>query len=691
MQRENMMNMSILSESQGLAYAALELTRFLKEFTNAAILGTEGGEKTVTLAVNEDMEAHHYTLCCDGDRLQIFGGNASSVLCGVYDALAEAGMLFQATGYAAPRGFDLGRLFAAREKKITPRFRLRGIRQHINFPMDISSYPLKDAQEYIRSIARMQYNAITFHTYPGQWHETRPDDPANHAGHFFYGQVHPLPEDNPLLASRIHNRKYYCIPEAEAIFEDEAARAAYAKYWLREVMATAKEAGLTITLSVEILDDDEAATSRMLRVICETYPLIDTLELITEECGGFRAQPGVTRENVQAYIVSLFGEDILDAEGNLPSLPAHLPDQLASSAASLKRLLLALENRDDWPAGLPRVPALRAGLYLTCTDTLRVLRPILRRKRPADTTMSLLSAHGSLAVARNIENTGNTDEDWQNTMYYSWAEFDGNMFIQQMSTDGIEVLANMPTAESAYGFCINHWRTAENNAAITYAAQAGIDGTTADAFYRQYAEKLGIGDTAGFAAACARLATLDTYNRDNLFNIGFCAVSCWFNWHRRGDGMTPRGFSVEHQTHAITEYEGLIADFEGLLDSAETPEGIAYLRLMANRCYTSILHVRSMLVLEELHELYDFNDPKPLSEWQMARVDRILKASMDDALEYLKVYGDLLPDRGGEGQLISYYETTIAYLRAVAATFTKAKIRLADAYDAPPMPDADAK
>lgn len=685
------MNISVLTKSPDLAYAAAELTRFLKEFTNAAVLRTEGGEKTVILAVDGDMEVHHYTLCCDGNCLQIFGGNASSVLCGVYDALTDAGMLFQATGYAAPRGFDLGGLFAAREKKITPRFRLRGIRQHINFPMDISSYPLKDAQEYIRSIARMQYNAITFHTYPGQWHETRPDDPTDRAGHFFYGQVHPLPEDNPLLASRIHNRKYYCIPEAEAVFEDEAARAEYAKYWLREVMSTAKEAGLTVTLSVEILDDDEAAASRMLRVICETYPLIDTLELITEECGGFRAQPGITRENVQDFLVGLFGEDILDAEGNLPGLPARLPSQLGSSAVSLKRLLRVLELRDQWTAGLPHVPAFRAGLYLTCINTLRVLRPILRLKRPADTTMSLLSAHGSLAVARNIEITGNTDEDWQNTMYYSWVEFDGNMFIQQMSTDGIEALVNMPTAESAYGFCINHWRTAENNAAITYAARAGIDGTTADVFYRQYAEKLGIGNTVGFAEACARLARLDTFNRDNLFNIGFCAVSCWFNWHRRGDGMAPRGFSVEHQTHSIAEYDGLISDFEGLLPSADTPEGIAYLRLMANRCYTSILHIRAMMVLEELNQLYDFNDPKPLSEAQMARVDQILRASMDDAREYLDVYGELLPDRGGEGQLISYHETAIAYIRAVAATFTKAKVELEDAYDAPPMPDANAK
>ena len=685
------MTISILYPNNQLSYAAAELAGFLTEYTTAEILYSEGGDRTVTLTVDESLPAHHYAIQGDGIRADIRGGNPSSVLCGVCEALSEAGILFRATGYSVPRTFDVEAIFRLC-RVIRPRFLLRGIRQHINFPMDISSYPLREAKEYIRSIARMQYNAITFHSYPGQWHETRPDDDTDHAGHFFYGQAHPLPADDPLLAGRIDNRRFFCIPEAEAIFEDEAARADYARYWLNEVMATAKEAGLTITLSVEILDDDEAATARMLRVLCETYPLVDTLELITEECGGFRDQPGVTRENIKDFIVELFGEDVLDAEGNLPGLPSELPHQLGSSAVSLKRLLRALEIRDQWLAGPERVPALRAGLYLTCPDTLRVLRPIIRKKRPADTTMSLLPAHGALAVARNIEATGNTAEDWQNTMYYSWAEFDGNMFLQQLSTDGIEVLANMPEAESAYGFCINHWRTAENNPAISYAARAAIDGLPADAFYRLYATRLGIGNTAAFAETCARLARLDTHNRDELFNIGFCAVVCWMNWHRRGRGATPRGFTVPPQQHAIAEYEAVISGFESILPSASTPEGIECLRLMVNRCRTSILHIRSMMVLEELKEIYDYDDPKPLTDAQMARVREILAESMGAAEEYLRVYGEMLPDRGGEGQLISYHETTLAYLRVVANTFADAAVVAeADTYDAPPMPDAQVK
>ena len=685
------MTISILQKSEGLAYAAKELTLFLTHYTTAVLLATEGGDRSVSLLVDENMPAHHYAIAGDGVTMQISGGNPSSVLCGVYEALADAGIFFEATGYSVPIAFDLDGFFTVK-KLVKPKFRLRGIRQHINFPMDISSYTLKEAKEYVRSLARMRYNAITFHSYPGQWHESRPDDATDHAGHFFYGQVHPLPKDDPLLASRIHNRKFYCIPEAEPIFEDEPARAEFAKYWLGEIMATAKEAGMTITLSVEVITDDKEAVVKMLRTVCETYPLVDTLELITVECGGFYDEPGVTRENVQDFIVGLFGEDILDADGNLPGLPEELPHQLGSSAVSLKRILRAAELRDLWTAGLPRIPALRLGLYLTCTDTLRVLRPILRRKRPADTTMSLLSAHGALAVARNIEDTGNLPEDWQDTMYYSWAEFDGNMFLQQMSTDGIEALSNMPDTDSSYGYCINHWRTAENNLTITYAAQASIDGTAASDFYLSYARKLGIADEAGFAEACRKLAWLDTYNRDNLFNIGFCAVNCWYNWHRRKGGMKPRGFEAEPQKRSMAEYELLIQAFGKVLPTASTKEGIAFIRLMMNRCYTSILHVRAMFVLDELETIYDYDQPNPLTSEQMERVNEILTESMSAAREYLDVYGSMLPDRGGEGHIISYYETSVAYIRAVAVAFTNTEVSAqTNVYDAPPMPDADAK
>ena len=683
------MTVRIKQNSPELGYAARELVRFLGEYSPTEFVREgERADRSVVLETDPSLPAEDWSLHGNGETLVIRGGSASSVLCGACDALSGAGILFEPTGYSAPSGFDADAFFSA-VREVSPRFRLRGIRQHINFPMDISSYALKDAKEYIRALARMRFNAITFHSYPGQWHGRRSGELP---GHFFYGQVHPIPKDDPLTASRIENRRVYCIPEVEAVFDDDAKRAEYAVYWLNEVMKTAKEADMTVTLSVEILSDDTAAEGRMLHALCETYPLIDTVELITEECGGFRNVDGVTRENVTDYLCSLFGREILDADGSVPGLPDDLPGQLASSAVCLKRMLNVLAERDEWLNGLSRIPALRAGLYLTDRDTLRVLRPILRRNLPEGMTMSLLPAHGALAAADNVGNTGTVREDWQNTMFYSWAEFDGNMYLQQLSTDGIEKLCAMPPTDSSYGFCINHWRTAENRLTVCYAAEAAISGMSADEYGRWYAARLGISDPEGFAALCRRLARLDTDNRDNLFNIGFCAVGCWLSWHRDGNRMLPRGYEEKDYRHAVEEYETLSEEARALLPSARTREAIAFLRLMDNRCRTSVYHVRSMQTLEELRDVFDYDHPAPLSPEQAGKIEEILKRSRADAEAYLHLYGELLPDRGGEGQLVSYYETTLVYIDAVAASFRGSDIApRGEVFDEPPMPDPDAR
>lgn len=678
--------------NKNLTYAAKELALFLNKYTNEKVAENVSiCDKTVVLAIDEKMQPHHYNIKGDGLILTVIGGNKFSVLCGIYEALGDAGILFEATGYSVSQAFDLT-LFFKVNKTVKPKFRLRGIRQHINFPMDISSYTLEEAKEYIRSIARMRYNAITFHSYPGQWHEVNAEGEKDFAGHFFYGRTYPVPQEDSLTATRVNNKEIYCIPEVEPIFNNKHERGEFAKAWLNEVMKTAKEAGLTITFSVEITFDGDKAIIDMLRGIGETYPLIDTLELISEECGGFREMPELNIDNIKEFMVKTFDENILDPNGNLFGLPDFVPHQLGAAAISVRRVLRAMSLRDEWLASFKNKVDLRVGIYATCRDTLRVLRKILRERLPEGMTMSLLPAHGAVAVSDNIKNTGTIETDWQNTMFYSWAEFDGNMFIQQMSTDGIEQLVSMPTAESSYGFCINHWRTVENNLTISYAAEAAISGLSANDFYVSYAKKIGIADISGFVGMCTKLAWLDTYNRDNLFNIGFCAIVCWLNWCRRGDAIIPRGFPADLQTTAIEKYEEIITECAKLLSSAKKEKGIAFIKLMINRCQTSILHIKSLMTLDKLFDLYDYENPQPLNEERLAEIKKVIAMSRDYSIEYLRLYGENLPDRGGEGQLVSYYETTVAFIDAVAANFNENKSVISiDDYDAPPMPDAEVK
>ena len=65
------------------------------------------------------------------------------------------GFVFTVRGPVAPEGvFEELTAFSLAE---TPVLAARGIRQHINFPMDISCYPLPEAMEYIRNLARMHH------------------------------------------------------------------------------------------------------------------------------------------------------------------------------------------------------------------------------------------------------------------------------------------------------------------------------------------------------------------------------------------------------------------------------------------------------------------------------------------------------------------------------------------------------
>ena len=104
------------------------------------------------------------------------------------------------------------------------------------------------------------------------------------------------------------------------------------------------------------------------------------------------------------------------------------------------------------------------------------------------------------------------------------------------------------------------------------------------------------------------------------------------------------------------------------------------------------MHIRALMKLDELDTVYDYDNPAPLSAEQAAKIDVILKEAKDLTARYMHLYGEVLPDRGGEGQLVSYAVTTPVFIDAVAAHFDDS-IRFVqeETYDAPPMPDAEVR
>jgi hypothetical protein len=183
-----------------LAYAADELCGFLRKTTSLYIRQNESEPPVrawcFRLAVDPLLHPTEFAVTCDppsDSRLtvKLAGHDATGVLHAVYTMLERAGITFDITGPILPAQLALDRL-PGWSCQVRPDVQWRGMRLYLNFPMDLSSYPLHEAKEHLRNVVRLRMNLIQFHTYSGIFYEC----PALKltAGSFFYGQRHDLPE-----------------------------------------------------------------------------------------------------------------------------------------------------------------------------------------------------------------------------------------------------------------------------------------------------------------------------------------------------------------------------------------------------------------------------------------------------------------------------------------------------------------
>ena len=687
------MNLVIQNNANGqtACCAEKELKKYIRKYSGAEFSGEPA--LRFCLETAENLEPHCYSWEKSGNTVTLRGGSESALLCCVYEALSAMGVCFTTEGDSLKGPFRPDAV--TRNRTFAPYCRNRGIRQHINFPMDISSYSLKEAKEYIRNLARMRMNAITFHSYNGQWHPYRKDGQRVPAGHFFYGQRHSLPS-RPETAAAIQNRRAFCIPEAEAVLDEPDKREQFAVYWLNEVMNTAKEVGMKVTLSMECQESTPLeAEKEMVTEALRLYPQIDVIELITPEGGGDDSRQ-ITGEEALALSERLFGKEVtesalaaLSRDGNLPygGTPTYALD---GTLRSVKQIWRMWESRGEWMQDFPG-KELQVGLYVTCKETLRVAKEIMNRIFPADLHYSFLPAHGSLAVAEAIRHMQFTDEELQKTMLYSWAEFDGNMYIQQNSSDGIQKLLELcretGSGASIHGICLNHWRTAENSLTISYAARACHTFETAPEFYRQYAADHGIGAPETFAELMSELGELDVYNRDHLFNVGFCYLGCWLN--PKGLGWI-RGWKAECLEYSICAYGQLAEKIRGCLAQTEDPEGLRRLRLWENRFRCSVEHLKAISELEQIARFAEDAHPEQLTDAQKELVREHCARALEYCGRYEQLHLEEMPDRGCEGTIVSYCATIPVYIDHILQYFAEGEMvcrHQPATLDAPPPPD----
>ena len=590
-------------------------------------------------------------------QVALAGPDGACVLHAAYTMLELAGWRFEISGPVAPQRVDLERI-AACDAHIQPAVRQRGIRQHINFPMDISSYRLDEAREYIRNLARMRFNHITFHSYTNFWFEAALPDKQILAGGFFYGVRYDMPA-GPLVAPYIRdNQRVFSIPQIEDAYDQPAEKSRRAIAWLQELIAESKRLGFTVQFSFEPRNAPMASSLTMCDSILQQYPRIDVLEMITNETGGWGAASPV--QDVRAAIAQYFGE----STATDPAIARFIVEGQRDFAPYLKDLghniQLANELRKRW-AGR-KTPRISCGIYCGVQPYIQLSAILMRRFLPADVDFAILSGHGSRRVANNLAVSNMTADDWRRTLVYSWLEFDGIMYLQQNAVQGIRrVLEDVRSAVGLDGFrgiAFNHWRTAENRTVARYAAEATIEGPIPERdFYLRTAEALGVGAPQSYSQAMAEIDEADWLATEDLPNAGFCA-----GWGA-ADLAQLVWQTPSNAANVGAHYGRALERLRDCAAATTSAAGRDHLALLDNRLRCTILYLRAIEKGAALRPLCEGRKPEDLSADERAKVAAICGEAYANLEKYMQLHAQLLPDRGSEGTLISLYTYTAAFFR----------------------------
>jgi len=672
-----------MGQTEVFKFAQQELKKFLSysyEITDA------NAPWQIVLQTNNELAEGSFRVEYNGSgkiqQVNLIGSNDAAMLHAVYTFLEKAGMRFEISGPAFTENLNLNNLKDYSET-IIPRVKWRGIRQHINFTMDISSYPLEEAKEYIRNLARLRFNYIAFHSYPGQWYPDPANKKESYAGNFFYGKRHDIP-DEKFYHEKIRNKKTFCIPEIEPFFDDKPKREEMAIDWLQKVMNECKRVGLTVRLSFEPrgTSNDLQTTIETTKKLLSYYPMINELELITTETSNSGKQ--LSEQAVAELLTPLFGQEVLkDAVVMKPILTGSsgIAELFAQIGHNIKALD-AIETTLLKPRGIKG----SLGLYVANTEYLESAYHLLRRFAP-DASYAVLPGHGSIRVARFLPYTGMEKKDWEKTMVYSWLEFDGIMYLQQNGIRGIrnliEYAEDINGLDQIQSICFNHWRTAENKVTARYAAESTLFGAQDEtSFYSGYAKSFGIKNIDDFVKAMKQIDAASWFATNKLPNVGF---SYALGNNSIGFGFL-RNMKPDNLKQGRELYEKALALIQSCGLSVKNKEGQDLLALLDNRLRATIVYLKAF---EKGVEIQQF-DEKNLTGEQKIKIASILNESISGFDRYLKLYSEVMPDRGCEGTIISAYYVRIDALKKIRQNICgipyEEKYESDKLFDSPPPP-----
>ncbi|MGN0214338.1 MAG: hypothetical protein ACI4AH_05965 [Muribaculaceae bacterium] len=640
-----------------------------------------GSLKRCVFKVDKHIEDGSFGYEIKKNEVCFLGGDEASVAHACYTFMEDLGCTFDFG--CVTKTLKVTSINQLRSRMVKPRVRWRGIRQHVNFPMDISSYSIEDAKAYVRSLQRMRFNKLVIHSYPGQWYETHFGDSIAYAGHFFYGDTHYVGNNKWLNEQVASNDSVFCIPEAERCFNDKAKRSQFAIDWMQQLVDYACDLGFYVQISFEPRSTTVEQAVTTAKDIIRTYPRIKALELITEETGGWG--PGCVDSQVKATLKKYFAEEIVTNDEVLaPIKPKQsdlnaLYEQIGINVNAIKIL-----QSDVTTTGIE----LKLGIYSSITDYTRGAYRLARLAMP-ETQVCLMPSHGSTGTAAAVKTLINDPSDMRRTELYSWIEFDGLMYLYQNSVEGNSELMNhiegVMNEEQMGSLLFNHWRTAENRTSARYAMQSTLQGKCEPAlFYEEYAKRLSIADVSAYCQAMELLNAADNVARKYLGNIGFCWVGAW----RSGGSFV--WANVEQVKNAREHYLEAGQLLQTIIEhtSADSP-AYDYLSLIGNRVLCSIVYLDAFVESAKIREIPKQADGTYTEENKL-KVEQCCSRALVKMDQYMKIFAKMMPDRGCEGTLVSVWNAPTKglkkYMKQVLGEECDNMPMSSDAIDAPPLP-----
>jgi len=633
----------------------------------------------------------------------VTGGSPEAVLWAAYALLEKLGVVFELSGEVLPP--KKPRLsFSGIELRGKPAIAERGLRLHLNFPMDQSAYSMPDFLRFVDRMARLKLNYLMLHFYSAHpWFYFRYRDAETRTGTFFvgthvFGGRYDLPED--MIGRRlIRNRARYFPPELEGMEEGvELYRRTEER--LRQVMRHCHERGIKVAVSFEPLappadivahldrwEKDFPSRDELMRdltvhrlLACmDAYPEADEYQLISVE-GSSDAPPGLDlkadlRRLCRKYGIPFDPDDDGAFAGareagihltpyNAAAVAAELEGGLYLPVVSALRFVdLALDVLKDSRVAERLKREGKQGnvaIYLPHAQAVKLCVPALRAMTPAGGRLQMMVDYGARGTADQMPTWEAFRGADLQLGVITWLEFDGSMFLPQAWLRAIYDCVRNARGLPVTTLVANHWRVSglEADAAalseLPWRAEEDFQEWLLDYLARVFGR-----DNAALALrAYAALEEATLYARAHLFNVGFCY---------EGRYLGGFGYPQEHLDAAKQCFGRARDAFRAL--AATQPEGRRRLRAeyLANRCECARHHLDAMRALAGT-EVAVTSEPQALSR----ALEAAIKAQQQ-ARRYMATYAQYVLDRGDEGMLVNYHfavvrraEGTVESLRRMA-------------------------